>query len=159
MKPKNYYAKTKSQSEKIIFQTLKKTKTIFTVFRFFTVYGPYGRPDMFIHKFLNSINNNKIIRIHNRGLNFRDFTFVDDVVRILKISTKKDFNRQIINICRSKPIRTDKLIKIILRYFKNKKVKIKMVNFVKGEMLKTHGCNKKLKKNIRNFKFTDLNLS
>ena len=157
LKPKNYYAKTKFQSEKIIFQTLKKTKTSFIVFRFFTVYGPYGRPDMFIHKFLNSIKENKIIRVYNKGLNFRDFTFVDDVVKILKISIKKELNRQIINICRSKPIRTDKLIAIILKYFKKKKINIRMVDFVKGEVLKTHGCNKKLKKHIGKFKFTDLN--
>ena len=53
--PKNPYAKTKLESEKVIFKNLKKSKTNFLIFRFFTVYGPFGRPDMFIHKFLNSI--------------------------------------------------------------------------------------------------------
>ena len=64
---------------------------------------------MFIHKLLNSIKFNKSIKVHNRGQNIRDFTYIDDVVRILKICLKK-INRQTINICRSKPIRTDKLI-------------------------------------------------
>ena len=87
--PKNVYAKTKLKSEKIVNKTFFKSKTNFIIFRFFTVYGPYGRPDMFIHKFLNHIKLNKLINIHNNGLNFRDFTFVDDVVLILEKSLKK----------------------------------------------------------------------
>ena len=51
----------------------------------------------------------------------------------------------------------DNLISILLRYNGKKKTKIKLINFVKGEMLKTHGSNLKLKKFIGNFKFTDLN--
>ena len=63
--PKNPYARTKLKAEKLIFKTFKKSKTNFIVFRFFTVYGPFGRPDMFIHKFLNAIKNNKEIKLYN----------------------------------------------------------------------------------------------
>ena len=59
------------------------------IFRFFTVYGPLGRPDMFIHKFLNSIKNKNKIFLHNNGLNYRDFTYIDDLIKILILTLKK----------------------------------------------------------------------
>ncbi len=158
LRPVNYYAKTKLRSEEIIYRTFSHTKINFIIFRFFTVYGPFGRPDMFIHKLLNAIKLNKTIKVHNRGLNFRDFTYIEDVIKILKICLKKKLNKQIINICRSKPIRTDKIINLILKFLKQKNVKLKMTKFVKGEMLKTHGSNLKLQKYIGKFKFTNLNI-
>ena len=136
--PKNYYAKTKLKSEKIICETFKKSQTKFIIFRFFSVYGPYGRPDMFIHKFLNALKKNKQIKLHNSGLNFRDFTYIKDVVEILFLAIKKKLNGKIVNISRCHPIRTDKLVYLILKYYKKNNVKIKKIDFVKGEMLKTH---------------------
>ena len=100
---------------------------------------------------------NKSINLYNSGLNFRDFTYIEDVVKILGLSLKKKVNRKIINICRSKPIRTDKLVSLILKYYKKKSVKIKKTEFVKGEMLKTHGSNKLLHKNFKKLKFVDIN--
>jgi UDP-glucuronate 4-epimerase len=49
--------------------------------RFFTVYGPWGRPDMALFKFTNSIINNKPIDIYNNGEMYRDFTYIDDIVK------------------------------------------------------------------------------
>ena len=69
---------------------------------------------MFIHKFLNSVKENKKIYLYNNGLNYRDFTYVNDVSKILKICLIK-LNRKIINISRCRPIRTDKLVKYILK--------------------------------------------
>ena len=51
-----------------------------TVFRFFTVYGPWGRPDMALFKFTKSILKDEPIEIYNNGLSTRDFTFIDDLV-------------------------------------------------------------------------------
>ena len=155
--PKNFYAITKLKSEQIVLKTFKKTKTQFTIFRFFTVYGPLGRPDMFIHKFLNALKNNKQINLHNNGLNFRDFTYIKDVVKILCLAPVKRMDGKIINISRCKPIRTDKLVSLILKYYKKKNIKIKKIKFVKGEMFKTHGSNIKLKKIFGRIKFTDIN--
>ena len=154
--PKNPYGKTKLKSEKVIFDTFKNSKIKFIIFRFFTVYGPFGRPDMFIHKFLNAIKNNMEINLHNNGLNFRDFTYVYDVVKILNKSANKDLNNKIFNICRSKPILTTDLVKMILKIYGAKKVKLKKIKFVKGEMLKTHGNNENLKKFFGKIKFTDI---
>ena len=154
--PKNPYARTKIESEQIIFKNLKKSKTDFLIFRFFTVYGSFGRPDMFIHKFLNSIKNKKLIKLHNKGMNFRDFTYIDDVVSILKKSINKKISKKILNICRSKPILTLDLVKMILKTYGVKKANLKETKFVKGEMLKTHGSNMNLKKYFGKIKFTDI---
>ncbi len=154
--PKNPYALTKLNSEKYIQKTFKNSKIKYVIFRFFTVYGPLGRPDMFIHKFLKSIKENKTISLFNNGLNFRDFTYVDDVVKILYLFLKKRINKKVINICRSKPIKTIELVNILKKNCIKKNIKIKMTGFVKGEMLKTHGSNRKLKKYIRSLKFTDI---
>ncbi len=153
--PKNPYAITKLKSELIV-KKLHKTKTDFIIFRFFTVYGSLGRPDMFIHKFLNSIKKNKIVNLHNNGLNYRDFTYVGDVVKILNICLKKKLNGKIINISRCNPIRTDKLINMMLKFFKKKKFLLRGIPPVKGEMLKTHGSNKKLINYFGKIKFKDI---
>lgn len=155
--PKNPYAKTKLESEEIVKKFIKN-KIEFTIFRFFTVYGPFGRPDMFIHKLLNSIEKKKIIQLYNAGLNFRDFTFVEDVVKIISNTINKKLKFNLYNICRSKPILTNNLVSLIKEKFKSKNIKFKKVPFVKGEMLKTHGSNQRLKKEFNNLKFTDIKI-
>ena len=156
--PKNYYAKTKLSCEKIIKTTFIKSNTEFVIFRFFTVFGPFGRPDMFIHKFLNSIKNKKKIFLHNNGLNYRDFTYIDDLIKILILTLKKFPKDKILNICRSKPIKTINLVKLISNLYGSKTSKIVNTGFVKGEMLKTHGSNNLLKKNFKKIRFTKLEL-
>ena len=57
-----------------------------TGLRFFTVYGPYGRPDMAYYKFTKNILNGDPIDVYNHGVMQRDFTFIDDIVQgILKV--------------------------------------------------------------------------
>ena len=154
--PKNYYAKTKLKCEEIIKKKFSNSDTDYMIYRFFTVFGPLGRPDMFIHKFLNSIKKNKRILLHNNGMNYRDFTYVDDLVNILIQTAKKFPTDKILNICRSKPIKTTHLVNLINKIYGNNTNKIINTGFVKGEMLKTHGSNKLLKKNFKNLKFTNL---
>ncbi len=64
-----------------------------TGLRFFTVYGPWGRPDMAIYLFTEAIVNNKPIKVFNEGMMERDFTYIDDivegVVRVLHDDTEK----------------------------------------------------------------------
>ena len=157
LNPKNVYAKTKLKSEEIVKKNFIKTKTSFIIFRFFTVYGPLGRPDMFIHKFLNHLRKKRLIKIYNNGMNLRDFTFIDDVVKILIKSININLNNIVINICRSKPVLTKVLVNLILKNFPTKNFKYKNVESMKGEMLKTHGSNIKLKKIFGKIKFTDIN--
>ena len=63
-----------------------------TVVRFTTVYGPYGRPDMSLFKFVKNINENKPIELFNKGNHVRDFTYIDDVIHILKKLMNKQSN-------------------------------------------------------------------
>ena len=155
LNPKNPYAKTKLKSEKIVIKKFKNSKTKYNIFRFFTVFGPQGRPDMFIHKFLNSIKNNQKIKLYNNGFNFRDFTYIDDVVDILVKNIRMTPSSKILNICRSKPIITTDLVSLIEKIYK-KNIKIDKIGFVKGEMLKTHGSNRLLKRNFKKMRFTDI---
>ena len=56
-----------------------------TMFRFFTVYGPWGRPDMALHKFVEAILQGRPIDIYNHGQMYRDFTYVSDLVRAIRL--------------------------------------------------------------------------
>ncbi len=56
-----------------------------TMFRFFTVYGPWGRPDMALYKFVEAILQDRPIDIYNHGEMFRDFTYVSDLVRGIRL--------------------------------------------------------------------------
>ena len=73
-------------------------KKNFIGIRFFSVYGPWGRPDMFYFKLLTSIRNNKPIKIYNFGNHYRSFTYIDDaVLNMMKIINK--FKNKKKNIC------------------------------------------------------------
>lgn len=56
-----------------------------TMFRFFTVYGPWGRPDMALYKFVDAILHDRPIDIYNHGEMYRDFTYVTDLVRGIRL--------------------------------------------------------------------------
>ena len=56
-----------------------------TMFRFFTVYGPWGRPDLALYKFVDAILDDRAIDIYNHGEMYRDFTYVDDLVRAIRL--------------------------------------------------------------------------
>ena len=64
-------------------------KVPITMVRFFTVYGPWGRPDMALFKFTQGILNNKKIDIYNNGKMYRDFTYIDDIVSGINLLIKK----------------------------------------------------------------------
>jgi UDP-glucuronate 4-epimerase len=56
-----------------------------TMFRFFTVYGTWGRPDLALYKFVDAILDDRPINIYNHGDMYRDFTYVDDLVRGIRL--------------------------------------------------------------------------
>ena len=60
-----------------------------TALRFFTVYGPWGRPDMALFKFTKNILKNKKIEVFNYGNHKRDFTYIDDVVKSIYLLINK----------------------------------------------------------------------
>ena len=86
--PLQLYAATKRSNELMAHSYSNLFNLPTTGLRFFTVYGPWGRPDMALFKFTKSIIENKKINIFNYGNHSRDFTYVDDIVegiyRIIK---------------------------------------------------------------------------
>lgn len=79
-KPVSLYAATKKSNELMAYSYAKLYGIKLTGLRFFTVYGPMGRPDMAYFKFAKKIMNGEPIQIYNNGDMMRDFTYIDDIV-------------------------------------------------------------------------------
>ncbi len=85
----SFYAATKKSTESLAHSYSSLWKLPITILRFFTVYGPWGRPDMAYFKFTKNIINGKKIDIYNKGKMYRDYTYVDDIVDgIIKLTNK-----------------------------------------------------------------------
>ena len=85
----SFYAATKKSTEVLAHAYSSLWKLPITMLRFFTVYGPYGRPDMAYFKFTKKILKGQKIDVYNKGKMYRDYTYVDDIVDgIFKISNK-----------------------------------------------------------------------
>jgi UDP-glucuronate 4-epimerase len=85
--PVSLYAATKKSNELMAHAYSHLFKIPVTGLRFFTVYGPWGRPDMAYYKFSLSIMRDRPIEVYNNGDMYRDFTYIDDIVEgILKVS-------------------------------------------------------------------------
>ena len=76
----SFYAATKKSTESLAHSYSSLWKLPITMLRFFTVYGPFGRPDMAYYKFTKKILEGKKIDIYNKGKMYRDYTYVDDIV-------------------------------------------------------------------------------
>ena len=84
-----------------------------TGLRFFTVYGPWGRPDMALFLFTDAILNDRPINVYNYGRMKRDFTYVDDVVEGTMAALEKPFAYEVFNLGNSDPIELMDFIGII----------------------------------------------
>ena len=76
----SFYAATKKSTESLAHSYSALWNLPTTVLRFFTVYGPWGRPDMAYFKFTKKILNGKKIDIYNKGKMYRDYTYIDDII-------------------------------------------------------------------------------
>ena len=156
--PLSVYAVTKKTNELLAYSYhhLYNLKTI--GLRFFTVYGPWGRPDMALFSFVKSIIKKNIITIYGRGKLRRDFTYIDDVVDQIEKITKLDvkfYNNQILNIGGGKPVKLMNFIKIIEKHLLIK-AKIKFIRTPKTDVKFTYADSSKLRKLTKiNFK-TDI---
>jgi len=79
------YAATKKANENMAHSYAHLWNLPTTMFRFFTVYGPWGRPDMALFKFADAILSGRPIDIYNHGEMYRDFTYIDDLVRAIRL--------------------------------------------------------------------------
>ena len=155
--PLSFYAASKKSNEVCAFSYSNIYKIPITGLRFFTVYGPYGRPDMSLFKFVRNILNGKKIDLYNKGDHVRDFTYVEDVAKIIfkitkKIPKKSEMFR-IINIASSEPVELKYFLEVIENITKLK-FKINLLPMQVGDVKKTHADNRKLIKLIGKYKFT-----
>jgi UDP-glucuronate 4-epimerase len=81
--PMTLYAATKKSGETMLHSYAHLWDMPVTCFRFFTVYGPWGRPDMALFKFVDAIEAGKPIEIYGEGRMERDFTFIDDLIEAI----------------------------------------------------------------------------
>jgi UDP-glucuronate 4-epimerase len=103
------YAATKKSNE-LLAHTYAHLFGIQTIgLRFFTVYGPWGRPDMAMYLFADAISKGKPIKVFNNGDLSRDFTYIDDIVKGVIATLEKGLPKQkkykIYNIGNSKPVK------------------------------------------------------
>ena len=162
--PIQFYAATKRSNELIAHSYSHLFNLPTTGLRFFTVYGPWGRPDMALFLFTKNILRNKPINIFNYGNHVRDFTYVEDIAKSVyliskKIPYKKKNKRKyyafesssafrVLNIGNNKPIKLLDYIKRIEIKLKKKAIK-RYLPLQKGDIKKTLSDSSLLNKIIK----------
>jgi UDP-glucuronate 4-epimerase len=154
--PMSFYAATKKSNEVMAHSYSHLYDCPITMFRFFTVYGPWGRPDMALFKFTKSILADKPIDVYNEGNMIRDFTYVGDLVKAVtllipkippKINKRKNIIKndsisdvapfRIVNIGNSQPINLFEYINELEKVL-GKEAKKNFLGMQLGDVHKTH---------------------
>jgi UDP-glucuronate 4-epimerase len=137
--PVSLYGATKKANELMAHSYSHLFSLPVTGLRFFTVYGPWGRPDMFYFKLTKSIIENKPVDIFNYGNMERDFTYIDDIVTgIIKVIEKPPVTSlyRIYNLGHNKPVKLIDFIETIEECLDKKAIK-KMLPLQPGDVLST----------------------
>ena len=149
--PTQFYAASKRSNELMAHSYSHMFNLPTTLIRFFTAYGPWGRPDMALYIFVENIMKNKKFKVFNYGNHSRDFTYIDDITKGISLAMKKipkknlkwtpknnNFSTseapyKILNLGNGKRINLKNYIKLIEKYCK-KKAKIHYVGFQTGDL-------------------------
>jgi UDP-glucuronate 4-epimerase len=157
--PLSIYAASKKSNELMAHSYSHLYDLPSTGLRFFTAYGPWGRPDMALFIFTKAAIENKTIRVNNYGNHARDFTYIDDIVsginNIIPMPPQKDnlikpnpsqseAPWQILNIGRGQKVQLMEFIEIIEEYF-GKEIKKEFVPLQAGDVANTFCDTTKLK--------------
>ncbi len=139
--PVSLYAATKKANE-LMAHTYSHLYGIPTTgLRFFTVYGPWGRPDMAYYSFSDNIMKGIPIKVFNHGKMERDFTYIDDVVegieRIIPLAPTSKPPYKIYNIGNTNPVQLEKFIGILERYL-GKKAQKEYMDMQPGDVVRTY---------------------
>ncbi len=147
--PVSLYAATKKSNELMAHAYSHLYNIPITCLRFFTVYGPWGRPDMAPMLFASAISKDKSIKVFNNGEMERDFTYVDDIVNGVVKTTLADFETdlkyRVLNIGNGSPIN----LKVFINELEKGLGKIALKNFMPmqaGDVPKTWASQEQLKK-------------
>ena len=152
-KPYSLYGATKKSNELMAYSYSHLYDIHTTGLRFFTVYGPWGRPDMAYFKFTHKIQNNEEIEIYNYGKHSRSFTYIDDIIKSILLlidvnlrtadksknhseSSSSSDNYRIFNIGGDRPEKLMDYLSEIERNL-NKKAKVKFLPMQPGDVVDT----------------------
>lgn len=134
--PSNLYGATKKANELIAFAYHDLYNMNLIGLRFFTVYGPWGRPDMAYFKFSKNILENRPIDLFGSGEMKRDFTYVDDIINGVVSALDSNIKFDIFNLGNSTPIKITYLIELLEKELQKKAI-INYLPMQKGEVIET----------------------
>jgi len=142
--PISPYAASKKSAEAMAYTYHYLYGIYVTILRYFTVYGPGGRPDMSIFRFIKWIEEGTPLKIFGDGSQERDFTYIDDIARGT-IKALKPLGYEIINLGGNKPYRLNESIRLMEKYI-GRKAKCNYKEFQKADMKATWADIDKAKK-------------
>lgn len=149
--PVSLYAASKKSNELMAHAYSKLYHIPTTGVRFFTVYGPWGRPDMAPYLFLNSILHQTPINVFNHGNLSRDFTYIDDVIEglsaIIDHPPVSNIPYKIYNVGRGKPIQLLDFI-TALENVTGKDAIINMIDMQRGDVYQTYADTNALERDL-----------
>ena len=139
--PISLYAATKKANEVMAHSYAHLYKVPMIGLRFFTVYGPWGRPDMALFKFTKKILDGDSIDVYNNGEMYRDFTYVDDIVDGILETFEYDFPDanmpyEIFNIGCGNPRKLMDFVNLIIKYC-DKDATLNLLPMQPGDVLRT----------------------
>lgn len=141
-RPVSVYAATKRAGELMAHTYYQQYGIATTCIRFFTVYGPWSRPDMAMITFANKMAAGEPIDVYNHGDLRRDFTYVGDLVEGFTAALKKPLGYEIINIGNGKPIELMDFIDILEKEM-NVTAQKNMLPMQQGDVYETYADTKK----------------
>jgi len=160
LQPISFYGATKLSNEKLAFALSKSSNTKFRGMRFFTVYGPGGRPDMAYLRIINSAINSAEFELFGNGDKKRDFTYIEDVVTcvsklMLELDGRKVGFADVVNIGGGKPASMKELIDLVTKSCGIPPKIIEKENY-DGDVFSTNASVTYLKSLIHHDQFVDL---
>jgi UDP-glucuronate 4-epimerase len=143
-KPVSVYAATKRAGELIAHNYFVQYAIETTCLRFFTVYGPWSRPDMAMLSFADNIMAGKPLELFNEGNLRRDFTYIDDIVDGFVRAAYKSLGYEIINIGNGKPVELLRFVELLEESLM-KKAEKKFLGMQLGDVYETYANTTKAK--------------
>jgi UDP-glucuronate 4-epimerase len=141
------YAASKRAAEMLGFTYHHLHGMDFTAVRFFTVYGPRGRPEMLAYKVLNSAFGGDSVPLYNAGQMHRDWTFIDDIVSGIVAASEHRLGYEVLNLGRGEPVLVADFVET-LEYVAGKKAKLEHTPMPLSDVKYTYASVEKAKKLI-----------
>jgi len=136
--PVSFYAATKKSTEVMAYSYAHLYKIKMTALRFFTVYGPWGRPDMAYYSFSEKMMNSETIPVFNQGELLRDFTYIDDVIHeCVALMDQTPLSYEVYNIGNNHPESVNNLIAHLEKYL-NRKANVTYLPMQEGDVKMTY---------------------